>query len=434
MVGPLVDCFDYDPEMLSFQSRANHTLAAWQNLITNELVAKRPVFYEAYGRTSDGGQDGHAFVLDGVDTQGRYHVNWGWAGDQDGWFNIDAMIGDGVTWNIQPNVLVGIMPNNNKSDDKPVVSLLSMTRREKNDPSIEVNGERDDEYEPFSGTLHFVLENRTSKAFSGYVAAGVSNGDGTFTVISDKKQVEVAAMVGKAVSEVSVDLTFNHAFAEGSTLIHGLVSYDGTNWVTALKNDEYGIEVNATDTKLSGSWNVQTATFKTENDSYALEVDKPTKFVLTIGNKGRVKEVKNHLVWVYWLDTANSNNYGTLGYGYFYTGEILPRKAKKYTFTYTPTATGTYILYTYDTVTGEYCDTKEFTVTDATAINGVETNGTGVFGGDGNVIVKGMAGRTVRIYSADGRLVKQVQVKGNDESIAVRQGLYIVNGTKVLVR
>ena len=302
MIEPLINCFDYDADLLSLQSRSNYTRAAWQTLIINEILASRPVFYEAYGRTPDGGQDGHAVVIDGVDTQGRYHVNWGWAGDNDGWFDIDAMVSDNITWNIHPNVLVGIAPNNNKSDDTPVFSLLAVARQNNNVPAITIKGERDDEYDDFEGSVHLVFANRNSKTFDGYVAAGIADGNGTFKLITEAKKAEVPAQNGKVVSYLSVDLPFKPAFAEGSTLIYGLISYDGTNWMPALKNDEYGFEVTATDTKLAGRWNIQGETFKTQDGSYNLEQGKPTRFTPTLTNQGKVKTIKTHAVWVYWAN------------------------------------------------------------------------------------------------------------------------------------
>ncbi|MBO4883634.1 MAG: C10 family peptidase, partial [Lachnospiraceae bacterium] len=31
---------------------------------------------------------GHCFVVDGIDNQGLYHVNWGWYGQYEGYFDI----------------------------------------------------------------------------------------------------------------------------------------------------------------------------------------------------------------------------------------------------------------------------------------------------------------------------------------------------------
>ena len=55
--------------------------------IANDLVAGRPVFISAY--TSN--YEGHAFVCDGMQSNGYLHINWGWTGTSDGYFSISAL-------------------------------------------------------------------------------------------------------------------------------------------------------------------------------------------------------------------------------------------------------------------------------------------------------------------------------------------------------
>ncbi len=64
-------------------SRTCYTHEEWNELITKELLAGRPVIYS--GSSDEGG---HAFVIDGRDARGLYHVNWGWGGYYNGYFDI----------------------------------------------------------------------------------------------------------------------------------------------------------------------------------------------------------------------------------------------------------------------------------------------------------------------------------------------------------
>ncbi|QFQ13129.1 hypothetical protein C7Y71_008955 [Pseudoprevotella muciniphila] len=59
----------------------------WYRIIESELKAGRPVFYAGY--TTD--INGHAFVIDGLDADGLFHVNWGYGGNFDGYFRLDAL-------------------------------------------------------------------------------------------------------------------------------------------------------------------------------------------------------------------------------------------------------------------------------------------------------------------------------------------------------
>ena len=66
------------------------------SLLIAEIEAGRPILCSGYG--SDGG--GHAFVIDGYDGQGLFHINWGWDGYADGYYNIDFMTSHQPEWNL----------------------------------------------------------------------------------------------------------------------------------------------------------------------------------------------------------------------------------------------------------------------------------------------------------------------------------------------
>lgn len=67
--------------------RSDCTPAEWDERIYHELLHQRPVIYSA--STSSG--SGHAFICDGYDGNGLYHINWGWGGLSDGYFRLQAL-------------------------------------------------------------------------------------------------------------------------------------------------------------------------------------------------------------------------------------------------------------------------------------------------------------------------------------------------------
>lgn len=74
------------PQSVIHQQRESFTSEEWDELIYNEIAADRPVIY--HGSTSTGG---HAYIVDGYDADGYYHVNWGWGGSYDGYFLLDVL-------------------------------------------------------------------------------------------------------------------------------------------------------------------------------------------------------------------------------------------------------------------------------------------------------------------------------------------------------
>ena len=74
--------FDYDASMQYLvRTDYENNGGDWDALMRSELDAARPIYYS--GSNSNAG---HAFVFDGYDTNGYFHINWGWGGSSDGYF------------------------------------------------------------------------------------------------------------------------------------------------------------------------------------------------------------------------------------------------------------------------------------------------------------------------------------------------------------
>ena len=80
----------------------------WHQFIRHDLDEHRPILYN--GASSRGG---HEFILDGYDTNGYYHVNWGWGGYQDGWFILTNLNG----YNDGQGMISNLFPDDNEDND-----------------------------------------------------------------------------------------------------------------------------------------------------------------------------------------------------------------------------------------------------------------------------------------------------------------------------
>ena len=107
---PLYFGYDQNIEMKELQF---YSISEWEEMIYDELKAKRPVFHAGY---SMGG--GHAFVCDGYDGNGMFHFNWGWGGSFDGYYKLALMnpgvggIGSGSAdgYSYGQQIIIGIQP------------------------------------------------------------------------------------------------------------------------------------------------------------------------------------------------------------------------------------------------------------------------------------------------------------------------------------
>lgn len=78
----------YYNENMHFYRRDFFPDEDWMDKIFTELTEGFPVLYGAQSSTG-----GHEFVFDGYNAEGQVHVNWGWNGGQNGFFDIAALNG-----------------------------------------------------------------------------------------------------------------------------------------------------------------------------------------------------------------------------------------------------------------------------------------------------------------------------------------------------
>lgn len=86
VVPALTRYFNYDAGARYVQ-RDYTPVADYEQGLINEIEAGRPVPYGGVTKKNEG----HFFVLDGINEDGLYHVNWGWGGLSDGYFLISSL-------------------------------------------------------------------------------------------------------------------------------------------------------------------------------------------------------------------------------------------------------------------------------------------------------------------------------------------------------
>lgn len=103
----LINNFGYNPDMNRY-TRNYYSEQEWMDMVYKELSEQRPIYYSGNDSKWD---NGHAFVIDGYNAEGQVHVNWGWGGYQDGYFDIGILApknsGD---YSYYQDMIVGIQP------------------------------------------------------------------------------------------------------------------------------------------------------------------------------------------------------------------------------------------------------------------------------------------------------------------------------------
>ena len=120
--------FDYTT---AFVSRSDEGLPAFTDIVRQELANGFPVYLSGSQR---GGRGGHAWVTDGFNEQGLFHMNFGWGGQGDAYFSLSTLSvaqsgnefgGKEMTFSYG---LIAILAHPNKPNTKPIdPALLAST-------------------------------------------------------------------------------------------------------------------------------------------------------------------------------------------------------------------------------------------------------------------------------------------------------------------
>lgn len=260
----LVKYWGYDPDVIKQLYRGNFSLREWTAILDAELRASRPVYYSGVSFTSGG----HAFLCDGADGNGLYHINWGWSGWSNGYFDITVLNSDysgaesatapADGFNYTCSMIVGIMPDNGVTDAPLIVTPLLAAIEDEGVGCELLTTERADTSGSFRLSIAAAFGNEEKTAFDGYAGVGLKDENGIYLPLSTSK-IYLDGMEEDGTCYIE-PLTFeiDYSFPKGRTRIYQIYSTDGNTWQQCgnygkLCHKLYGklfYEFDATDTTL----------------------------------------------------------------------------------------------------------------------------------------------------------------------------------------
>lgn len=130
IVSALQRNFSY-PKSVIHYDRSSFSEEDWNNMMYNELSNGRAIAFHGYD--SKGGY-GHCFNIDGYNN-GAYHVNWGWGGSNDGYFELHALKDLTMGMDYSEEAYQGAVIGIRAPSDKPSDIRLSNTSVEAQKPA-----------------------------------------------------------------------------------------------------------------------------------------------------------------------------------------------------------------------------------------------------------------------------------------------------------
>ena len=104
-----LEAFGYDDNAMEVRNKSN--TSGWTNKLRTNIDNGQPIYYR--GSTANEGGKGHAFIVDGYRTGDNptFHINWGWYGGHDNWYNIDdAYVDPTHHYEYNQSAIFGIRP------------------------------------------------------------------------------------------------------------------------------------------------------------------------------------------------------------------------------------------------------------------------------------------------------------------------------------
>lgn len=366
--------FGYDSDLMQDLNRDVFTLAEWSQIMDKELSARRPILYS--GRSSGGG---HEFVCDGTDGNGLYHINWGWGGYQDGYFDVTILnpdkggAGSGNApdgYNQSCSMIIGIAPDNGKVDE-PLVEVAPVVMLGSGYSTLGfIKSTRSKVTDTFRVTTNNLLSNQSAKDFTGYFAYGIQQADGTYTPLSSSCSISIKHPEpdGSTYRKNISLFQFDYAFPIGKTTLYALYSTDQKEWKRCgyLYMTPYVVE--AMERTISVAKTPLSADIVAQDE---LLSEQDNTLMLTVSNDADFEHLG--LIKVY-TSTTNEKPSDPSEQIYF---TILSKGSSTREVSVTPSAGDLYVWVT--NANGEdLMEMKKFTVTQSTApklvLVGKETN------------------------------------------------------------
>ena len=171
--------FGYKPSA-RYVLRMNYSSSTWNDMIYSELAASRPVVMR--GANAGGG---HAFICDGYDGNGMFHINWGWNGDSNGYFLLNVLNSDTQDLGFVSDDAYGYIKNQEAVVGiEPGPGGTSVFELTSSDMTLDsYSGSRTSSSGTFSAIVSGEFHNKTSQTMAVDMGWGLYRGDELLTTL-----------------------------------------------------------------------------------------------------------------------------------------------------------------------------------------------------------------------------------------------------------
>lgn len=166
----------------TYAGKWNFTQSSWETAIYNDLKQGRPMAFSGYNETD---ASGHAIVLDGY-SNGKFHFNFGWGGQGDGYYTLDEETGIGG-FSTQQQIVYKVAPKKQNISGYIVDKSFELYHRTTCDIKVHIDNHGT---MPYSGVYLLTSINKTKPSVSSSsikeTATSIAPGEGADFILSFK--------------------------------------------------------------------------------------------------------------------------------------------------------------------------------------------------------------------------------------------------------
>ena len=264
-------------------TRDYYTAELWMEMIFKELNLKRPIYYDG---VSEGG-GGHAFIIDGYDKEGFVHVNWGWGGNSNGFFDIALLNPPGSSYSKEQGMILGMCkPDVDIPYESQVVATeLGFIFSGTNTKRVTISG---------------VIHNAGAEKFVGTIACVLENSENTI-VLKKQEDLTLQAITGGMWFNTKFSLLSNNlsSIPDGTyRLFVGSKTAEDTRWQLVRPKEgeisSYTVVKNGTDVTWTESRDDRWTSTTTGISSVTIKPhDKENPYIFDLQGRNQGKDINS---------------------------------------------------------------------------------------------------------------------------------------------
>lgn len=211
----------------------NISATAWKNLLKAELDNHRPMIYRGAPSSETGG---HCFICDGYDSNDKFHFNWGWSGQGNGYFSLTALTPRQYDFSYEQQAIIGIKP---KDGSGPAKNYALYMNTDLNATGVSSSSTALTNEYSYGNTMSFnaKIENNGTGIFNGSFKVGAFTSSGEFLAWS-KESYHFSLGAGKVTEKTTYTFDGGVPFVPGKYRAYMYYQDDNESDCKLVKSDE----------------------------------------------------------------------------------------------------------------------------------------------------------------------------------------------------